>query len=301
MLGVRLVSCLLLLCAPIFARAECLKRRAALLPLVLWQQKIFVRAEIEGRPTFLFIDTGAAATTLSKSIADGLDLPRDFDHAADIFGVGGVESHLSIVRAHSLSLASVQVVDHDYPVASFDRPMADGTPVGGLIGADILSRFDVDLDIAHRTLGLWRVSGCADITPDWPGADTGVALDISPSRHASIPVRIDGALLDLLVDTGAPALVLSTRAAARAGATPDILEQNRRLEGRGVNDRPFGAWLHIFGRLEVAGEVFGDVRALVVAPGRVPSGDGLLGLEFLKRGRVWLSYSTGRFFIQPTH
>jgi hypothetical protein len=37
----------------------------------------------------------------------------------------------------------------------------------------------------------------------------------------------------------------------------------------------------------------------VVANGRYGSmGDGLLGVEFLKRGRVWLSYSTGNFFAE---
>ena len=72
------------------------------------------------------------------------------------------------------------------------------------------------------------------------------------------------------------------------------------MVGHGVNDRPFAARLHIFNRLDVAGQVFGDVRSVVLPPGRIQTGDGLLGLELLKRTRVWLSYSTGRMFIENT-
>jgi predicted aspartyl protease len=282
------------------AQAACDKRRVALLPLTLWDQKLYVRAAVDGTPGQLFLDTGAGVSTLSKATADSLNLPRDFDHSADLMGVGGAESHLDIVTA-TLAIGEVRLSGRSFPVARFAERMADGTPVAGLIGADILSRFDLDLDIPHRTLGLWLVTGCDTVTPDWPAPDEGASLEIAPSRHAAVPVRVDGAALQLLLDTGSPGLVLSTRAAARAGAPPEILEQNRALQGSGVNDRPFEARLHIFGRVDIAGQRFGDVRALVVRPGRLQTDDGLLGLELLKRGRVWISYSTKRLFLEaPT-
>ncbi len=296
----KLAAVLLALASLSGARAECMLNRAASLPLILWQQKLFVGATVNGIPSYFFIDTGAASTTLSQALADGQNLLRDFDHAADTFGVGGVESQLTIVQAHDVAIGPVRLLDRSFPVAVFAERMSDGSPVGGLIGADILSRFDLDLDLPGRRLGLWRVSGCSEVKPDWPGDAQSAPLDIAPSRHVAVPVRIDGATLDLLIDTGAPNVVLSTRAAARAGATPDILEQNHTLSGRGVNDRRFAGWMHIFGRLEVAGQVFGDVPTVVVAPSRVQMGDGLLGLEFLKRGRVWISYSTGKFFVEKT-
>ena len=282
------------------ARAECSINRSASLPLILWQQKLYVGAQVNGVSVYFFIDTGAGATTLSQDLADGQNLARDFDHSADTFGVGGIESHLTIVQARDVAIGPIHLVNRSFPVAAFAQRMEDGSPVGGLIGADILSRFDLDIDLPGRRLGLWRVAGCDEVKPDWPGHAQATPLDIEPSRHITVPVRIDGASLNLLVDTGSPNLVLSSRSAARAGATPDILEQNQPLSGRGVNDRAFAGWMHIFERLEVAGQVFGDIRTIVVAPSRVQMGDGLLGLEFLKRGRVWISYSTAKFFVQKT-
>ncbi len=290
----------LLLCLTAqIAHAECTMHRAAELPLTLWQDKLYVPVSIDDTPRMLFLDTGASVTTLAVKTADALELPRDFDHTMDMFGVGGMESHLYLVHTRTLSLGGITVRGQTFPVATFTGLMADdSTPVGGLIGADLLSRFDLDLDIPHRRLGLWQVSGCSEVKPDWSGPTGSVPIEIQPSRHVTVPVKADGTMVNLLLDTGSPGLVLSTRAAARAGATPEILEESRGLNGRGVNERAFAAWLHIVARLEVAGEVFGDARAAVVNNGRVLSGDGLLGLAFLKRGRVWISYATGRLFIE---
>ena len=287
-----------LLLFPTLPAQACETSRVALLPITLYQDKLYVPVSINGAPRTMFVDTGAAITTLSDTTAAALSLPRDFDHTQDAFGVGGMESHLYIAQTRTLALGGVTVQGRSFPIAAFGERQADGGPVGGLIGVDILSRFDLDIDIPHRTLGLWRVVDCADVTPDWPGRSGSAPLEVQPSRHVSVPVKVDGVTVDLLLDTGSPGLVLSTRAAARAGATPEILEESRRLQGRGVNERAFQAWLHVVQRLEVAGAVYGDARAVVVRNGRVRMGDGLLGVAFLKRGRVWVSYATGRLFVE---
>ncbi len=280
------------------ARAECIKNRAALLPITLWQNKLYVPVTLNGATRLFFVDTGAAITYVSQSMADELNLPHDFDHTMDTFGVGGQESHLYVAEIASLAIGNIEVKNQHFPVAAFGDRLADGrSQPGGLIGADILSHFDLDIDIPHRQLALWRVTGCTDIQPDWDGAAAPLPMQIAPSRHVTVPVRINGAALDLMLDTGSPDLVLSTRAAARAGATPEVLEDNRQIEGFGVNNRAFHAWMHIFQRVELGHMVFGDVRTIVVNNGRYGSiGDGLIGIEFLKRGQVWLSYSTSSFF-----
>ena len=209
------------------AHAACRIDLVASLPLTLWQQKLFVPVTIGGTNALFLIDTGAGVTTLSKGLADRLMLPRDYDRTADMFGVGGAESHLTIAHAGVLMIGGVHVAGQAFPVAVFDQAMADGSAVGGLIGADILSRFDLDLDIRNRRLDLWHVTDCSEVTPRWSGDWASAAMQVAPSHHISVPVEVDGAKLDLLVDTGAPSLVLSSRAAARAGATPEVLEQNR--------------------------------------------------------------------------
>jgi hypothetical protein len=51
--------------------------------------------------------------------------------------------------------------------------------------------------------------------------------------------------------------------------------------------------------MEVAGHIFGDVRTVIVQNGRFAAMDGLLGLDYLKQTRLWLSYSTSTLFLQP--
>jgi predicted aspartyl protease len=285
------------------ARAECVMNRAAVLPITLWQNKLIVPVTVNGVAERFFVDTGAAVTTLSDSLANALNIPRDFDHTIDMFGVAGRESHLYLGEVQSISVGGVEVKKHAFPVASFGAFMlADGrSHADGLIGADILSHFDVDIDIPHRQIAFWRVQGCSVVKPDWHGDASGVPMQISSTRNITVPVRIDGATLDLMLDTGAGDLLLSTRAAARAGATPEVLEESRQSTGFGVNDRSYPVWLHIFRRVELGTQVYGDVRAVVVARGRyIDQGDGLLGVAFLKRGRVWISYSTGTFFAEAS-
>jgi predicted aspartyl protease len=275
--------------------------RAAVLPITLWQNKLLVPVTVNGVEERFFVDTGAAVTTLSDTLANALNIPRDFDQTMDVFGVAGRESHLYLGEVDSIDVGGVELKKHSFPVAAFGSFMlADGhSHADGLIGADILSHFDVDIDIPHRQVAFWRVQGCSVVKPDWPGNASSVPMQIAPSRNITLPVRIDGAMLDLMLDTGAGDLLLSTRAAARAGATPEVLEESRQFTGYGVNDRSYAVWLHVFRRVEVGAQVYGDVRAVVVNRGRyLDQGDGLLGVEFLKRGRVWISYSTSTFFTE---
>ena len=291
-------ACLLCLLT-LAARAECTMHRAAELPLTLWQNKLYVPVSIDGAPRMMFLDTGASVTTLAVKTANALNLPRDFDHTADMFGVGGMESHLYLVHTRTLSLGGITVNGDTFPVAEFAGLMADdATPIGGLIGADLLSHFDLELDVPHRRLGLWQVSGCSEIKPDWTSPSGSVPVEILPSRHVSVPVKADGTTVFLLLDTGSPGLVLSTRAAARVGATPDVLEESRPMSGRGVNERAFSGWLHIVAKLQVAGELFVDARAVVVNNGRMRGGKEWLGLPSLNRGRVWVSYATNQIFLE---
>jgi predicted aspartyl protease len=281
------------------AHAECVMNRVAQLPITLWNDRIFVPVTIEGSPRMMFLDTGAGLTSLSQDTATSLSLLRDFDHTTDVFGVGGKESHLYIAQTKEVTLGHLMFRNQSFPVAAFGERLADGSPIGGLIGADLVSQYDLDIDIPHRQLGLWKVAGCTEVKPDWPGESSEADMVVQPSRHVSLNVKLDGVPVDLLLDTGSPGLVVTTRAAARAGVSPEMLEESRPLQGRGMNDRAFAAWLHIFPRLEVAGQVYGDARAVVVNNGRMKDGgDGLLGIEFLKRGRVWVSYATGRFFVE---
>jgi predicted aspartyl protease len=284
------------------ARAECVMNRVAVLPVTLWRNKLLVPVTVNGTPESFFVDTGASVTTISETVAGALNIPRDFDHTMDMFGAAGRESHLYIGQVDDLSVGGIDVRKHAFPVAAFGVfLMADGrTSAAGLIGADILSHFDVDIDIPRRQIALWRVRGCSEVKPNWPGDSAGVPIQIAASRLITVPVRIDGASLDLMLDTGASDLLLNTLAAARAGATAEVLEENPHITGFGVNDRSYPAWLHIFRRVEIGPQVYGDVRAVVVNRGRYGDfGDGLLGVEFLKRGRVWISYSTSTFFTQP--
>jgi len=90
-----------------------------------------------------------------------------------------------------------------------DRP----APLAGLIGADILSDYDVDFNFPNRTLALYSVQGCRDIKPEGYKNFTELAARVTPQRRFTLPVQLDGKKIQGLFDTGANGFAVTEAAA----------------------------------------------------------------------------------------
>lgn len=90
------------------------------------------------------LDTGAATTSIPVSVA--LDLGYDLDNAEEIEIITGsrVETVKIInakeIRAIGESISNIEVLCHDLP---------EGSAVDGLLGANFLSEFDVNISYSQ--------------------------------------------------------------------------------------------------------------------------------------------------------
>ena len=108
-------------------------------------------AKIDGEPVTLLVDTGAERTLLTEAAVDRLHLPRDLQHATRTFGIGSPTASLGRQAAERVwySAATHFPVD-SVTVGRFGIHEVAGGSADGLLGADILLAFDIDLDLPAR-------------------------------------------------------------------------------------------------------------------------------------------------------
>lgn len=113
----------------------------------------FVQVRIQGQGLYLFaLDTGASNTVVDAQIVDQLGLERT-GRSQQVTGVVG-QQVVEMARVDQWQLGDMQLEPGDVAVLDLPDP-AQGRGLQGLIGSDVLSRFDyVVVDYDDRRLGL---------------------------------------------------------------------------------------------------------------------------------------------------
>jgi len=298
----RALAFLLFSCA---AHATCSTHRVADLPLTVWDQKILVAVSLNGSPETMALDTGAGITAISTEAAGRLNIPHDFDHHVEIGGVGGANSALFMAQLDTLEVGGLHFAHQALPIIDFPLRDSAGRPLAGLLGADVLSRYDVDLDIAGGRMALWQTSGCDTSPPPWDANADPLPVEIDEGHHILVPLRVDDAKLTAVLDTGAGGLDLTLRAGMRAGATDDALDRDPVIHGSGVNNRGWTGHMHRFHTVLFGGRTLTDVWTALVPSTDIASynaligSDGLVGMRVMRDMHLWISYGTRSLYIAP--
>ena len=258
----------------------CSRSPVAQMPLRLIEDYPLVPGTLAGRPVSWLVDTGAQGMLVLPAIADALHLPVSGITRVD--GTGG--SKLArVVRLPGLRLGGAAMPDQTAPVMPLPTALTTDPPLAGLLGASLLSGFDLDVDVPGGRLALWPSASC---TPP-PLHGTSLPLALSPAGEAFVPVHVNGQPLLALLDTGSRATILEQAAARRLGLDAPISANT----AAGVDGArlPIG---HTRARLALGDEAAADAP-VSIAPLQLERGDMLLGLDQLGRRRFWLGYAAG--------
>ncbi len=256
-----------------------------------------VTVAINGHPLRLIVDTGAERTLLPEAVVARLGLPRDARHETRTVGIGGL-SITRDARVAQFAIGGTALPVRSVTVASFDLPVVSGTPLDGLLGADVLSAFDVDLDIRDDRLTLYRARECPAAGPPWSGPYLSVGRVERERDRLLIPIVLDGAAGMATLDSGAQHTAVSAAFAARAGVGAAALGQDRRITAHGASADKLSVPVHRFSLLRIGPATIRD-PVLPVLPIPEQLGDGLAGADFLAGRRIWLSYASLRVFVTP--
>lgn len=265
------------------ARAVC--TRVADLPLHVVDGYVLVPATVAGTPVQFLLDTGAEDMLIEPAIADALQLP--LRGMIRIYGTGGSQD-AQVVSLPGLRLGDAALPARSAPVAALPITLRTTPPLAGLLGASVLSQFDIDLDIPGGRMALFLAGEC----PVPPGVV--LPLDLTRSGEAFIPVRVNGQALLAQIDTGSRPNILTTAAARRLGiAVPTSANTAPGIDGQRL---PLG---HTQIRLGL-GDGPDAPTPVSIGPLQLERGEMLLGLDVLARQRMWISYARRQIsFARP--
>ncbi|MEE3623130.1 retroviral-like aspartic protease family protein [Nitrospirillum sp. BR 11752] len=280
--------------------SKCQLLSVGTLDLVMDGNAPLVPVEVNAQKVYLLMDTGAAMGMLTTPAAARLNLTHHWVPNLYVDGVGGRVS-VDVARIKDFSLGLWTTHNLDFPVAGNHDI---GPPnVVGLLGESFLSRFDLDLDIAHSRVKLFKPKDCDDVVlAYWGGAyneaDIGRSSETNPKIW--LTVKVNGTELRAALDTGAYTSVMTERAAEKAGVTKDSPGVTRSGTSHGIGNDAVDDYIGVFDSFELGDEQIRHVRLrfgeLFSHGGReIP--EMLLGLDFLRAHRMFVAHSQRKVYF----
>ncbi|MDP9099507.1 MAG: pepsin/retropepsin-like aspartic protease family protein, partial [Verrucomicrobiota bacterium] len=277
------------------------------LPLIRSAQNhLLVRAEINGKPALLGVDTGAPVSAIAIN-------RRAYFGMAPITGKSTLPSRLSIngafnsvAIARNLRLGALNLVDEPMVMVDLGGMRRSGKrdEIDGILGADILFPTKAMLDCQRQILVL-------KINPSVPGSVPGFDLSgfqripmyVSDGFNLYVDGSINGRKARLMVDTGAFATLLHSRFVR--GMRIPLRETP--FSSSGVNLKHRGVQMATISRFSI-GSMDLDRKdvGVINLEGLIHGGlldasppvAGLLGSEILRRHHAIIDFGTKSLYLK---
>jgi predicted aspartyl protease len=263
-------------------------------PVALQNGIPMVKLMANGQPFTLVLDTGAERTVLTPSAADRIKAQTpEIEFQRQVHGIAGTLPTREI-EFRSLAAGNVAIPWRRALVAAIAVPTIS-TGVDGLLGAETLSDFDIDLDLPHLQLGLYQKQSCSTAAPDWPQPYSQISTGRSRSERLFFPIRLDNHQIVAFIDTGSQKSVLSLAAARAMGMVEKTLARDRQTTLRSVTAERLDGYVHRFSKLAIGAAVVHEPE-IIVADAKFAEADMLLGTDVVSTQRLWLSYGSRRIF-----
>jgi predicted aspartyl protease len=268
---------------------DCALRKVTEIPMEVQDNLLVVRVGINGHWVDLVVDTGAERTTISTAAADRLGLPHDPRFVTRSLGVGGASTNTD-VTIQRLDMGGV----HFWPitriaVGTFNIQTDHQLKADGLLGADVLLAFEMDIDVHGHKLTLYHSRVCPDAHPAWNEPWVEIQGVRSIRDRLLVPIELDNVTGMAILDTGAMGNNLGVSMARRMGLSDQAMAGDPEQQAHGVGPGVAKTRLHRFNLLRI-GPIAIESPAMTVFSSDVGIGDALIGEQFLLGRRIWLSF-----------
>jgi predicted aspartyl protease len=276
------------------APGGCAAEQLAVVPVSMQRNEPHVAAEVNDWPVSLVLDTGAQSTMISAGVAAKIQLRRAAQ-GGTMQGLGGTTASFP-ARARVFTFAGVGLRDQPLRVSPVQLTREDRETPDGLLGADILSRFDLDMDFANSRVTVYRARTCPDGGPNWDFPYVTLDMLSTQAGRIMVPAELDGVPFGAVVDTGAEMTAIARTIALKTGRSEAEIDSGPAVTLTGATDAKVTARRQQFRTLRIGRMVAnGPVLTVVPLPSNVANG--ILGMDFLRGRRVWVSYASQKVFV----
>jgi predicted aspartyl protease len=276
-------------------QSDCSLNMIAEMPLQVQDRLLVVPVGINGKWVQLVVDSGAERTTISNAAADRLELPHDVRYTNRSLGIGGATTTTD-VTVDRMVLGGVHFPVNRIAVGNFKLQNQRGLSADGLLGADVLLAFDLDIDVPGNKLTFYRGRTCPNAQPPWQEPWIEIAGVQARKDRLLLPFELDNAAGLAILDTGAQGNVLGVDMARRMGLNDQTMVGDPAVRQTGTGPGIAISRLHRFKRLRV-GPVVEESPTVTVLQSDFGVGDALIGEEFLQGRRIWLSFRNRQVFV----
>jgi predicted aspartyl protease len=239
---------------------------------------VIVKGTIGGlRNVNMILDTGTSPSSISKTLADTLSLPRKAASLETLSGTIRAESVvLSGLDFGPFHAAALRVIVQD--LSFLEQTL--GISLGGIIGLDVLSSGSFTIDYPRKRI----IFGAFP-----PNLKTVPFAASSPT--VTVKAKIDGQEVRLLLDSGTEGLVLYRNRKGLAAAS----HSDRKTSISTTSGSTRLSWLKT--RVSVGAEDLGtrDIAIADVDSSFGDEFDGLMGFAKMGFHRVAFDFENGRF------
>ena len=289
--------------------AGCVLAKVGELPVKFVDNELLVQVSINGQPGWFVIDTGAVNTSMWGGAARAFGLRESTIEGVTFYGVGGGQDGMSTI-VKSFGLAGQTVKDVKLVVIGHTGSPDDA----GTLGRDFLGQFDLEFDVAARTVRLFQPQHCGDQSlAYWSAAPQSVEIKHDGvTDDYRLTIMVNGRPIKAILDSGASTTVVTPEAASTAGLHR---KDYAAIEGysHGIGEKAVATHVATFDTVGIGEEVIKHARLQIadlfaddvetptesVIPERVDFGQPamLLGADFLRSHRVFLSASQKRLYF----
>lgn len=289
-------------------RAACVVTQRTVVPATIEAGVPVVNLQVNGIDLPFVLDTGAQRSLITDAGVQRANVRLDEWASTMVKGISGYERHRN-ADPTSLELGGIPLhrrtvaADQTMTVGPLPQAVFAGHDIVGLLGADFLAHFDLDVNLPDRQATLYGVTGCSAAalahSVPWPAGFDTIAASQPIRDIMIIPVQIDGRTLHAQIDSGSAISVLTASGIDRMGLSGAALAQDQPGAMNGVGRFTVATRRHRFATLRIGAERI-DAPAITTAPVYVlPIVDMLLGEDWLRDRHVWLSYAASVVFVAP--
>jgi predicted aspartyl protease len=250
-------------------------------------------------PLAFILDTGATGTSITAATA--AEFGADAGREIQVQGASGLAS-ARLVRVESLVVGPFRTTNREVIALRDGVLESAGQSFDGILGADILSRFDVLIDVPNGRLALLPHGALPATVAELGEA---VAIEFVGEHIIRHTARVNGAEVTALLDSGARQMLINGVGAGAARIETTTATAERDSPGLGVEE--FELRSGSLGQLVAAGTLFAGLRTLVGdlpvfrALGVDSTPTLIIGAPILARCAVFIAYSAGtvRYCRQP--